>query len=35
MCRDQMIDSIFRAIREADDATVENFYWFLMMELES
>lgn len=30
-----MIDRIFETVREADDATVEQFFWFLMMELES
>lgn len=35
MCRDEMIDQIFEKVREADNETVEQFYWFLMMELES
>lgn len=34
MSRDEMIDRIFETVREADNATVEQFYWFLMMELE-
>lgn len=35
MSRDEMIDHIFDTVRNADDETVEQFYWFLMMELES
>lgn len=34
MCREQMMEDISRILREADDAAVENCYWFLMMELE-
>lgn len=34
MCREQMLREIDRILGEADDATVENCYWFLMMELE-
>lgn len=35
MSRDKMIDHIFETVRNADDDTVEQFYWFLMMELEN
>lgn len=35
MSRDEMIDHIFDTVQEADTATVEQFYWFLMMEMES
>ena len=34
MCREQVLKEIDRILGEADDATVENCYWFLMMELE-
>lgn len=35
MSRDEMIDRIFDTVREADAETLEQFYWFLMMELEN
>ena len=35
MDRDRMIDQIFETVRNADEETLEQFYWFLMMEMES
>lgn len=35
MCKEEMIDSIFEMVRNADAETIESFYWFLLMELES
>ena len=33
MLREEMIEQIFDKVREADDSTVEQFYWFLMLEM--
>ena len=33
MDRYEMIERIFEAVRDADPETLEQFYWFLMMEL--
>lgn len=35
MCKDEMIDHIFEIVRNADAETIEQFYWFLVMEIES
>lgn len=35
MSQDEMIDHIFAMVKGADSETLEQFYWFLMMELES
>lgn len=35
MDKDRMIEHIFETVRNADSDTVEQFYWFLMMEMES
>ena len=35
MTKDEMINRIFDSVREADSATVEQVYWFLMLEMES
>lgn len=34
MCRQEMIDHIVETVQSVDDATLESFYWFLIMELE-
>ena len=33
--RDRMIDQINERVRNADSKTVEEVYWFLMLEMES
>lgn len=33
MSREQMIDHICEAVRNADTNTVEECFWFLLMEL--
>lgn len=33
MCRDEMISIIQDALNNADDSTLEQFYWFLVMEM--
>ena len=33
MRREEMIEHICEKVREADDTTVEQFYWFLMLEM--
>lgn len=35
MCRDQMLKQIGDMLEAADDKTLESFYWFLIMEMES
>lgn len=32
MCREEMMKYIEDALEEADDSTLESFYWFLMVE---
>jgi hypothetical protein len=34
MCRDQMMKRIGDMLEDADDKTLESFYWFLIMEIE-
>ena len=34
MCRKEMVAEILDSLQRADDATVEEVYWLLMMELE-
>ena len=34
MCREQMIDDILEALRNTDDATVEEVYWLLALDAE-
>ena len=34
MNREEMFKQIFDSLREASDATVEQVYWFLMLEME-
>lgn len=33
--RDEMIDRIFETVRNADDSMIEQFYWFMIMEMET
>lgn len=35
MDREKMIDRIIEKIMEADEATLEDFFWFLEMEMEN
>lgn len=35
MGREEMLEQIFDNLREASDATVEQAYWFLMLEIEN
>ena len=35
MGREEMLEQIFDNLREASDSTVEETYWFLMMEIEN
>lgn len=35
MCRDEMMGFIQDALNSADDSTLEQFYWFLVMEIGS
>lgn len=35
MDQQEMIDRIIETVRNADAQTLEQFYWFLMMEMES
>lgn len=35
MSREEMIDRICERVREADQATLEEFFWFLEMDLDS
>lgn len=34
MEKEEMVEQIFDKVREADTATVEQVYWFLMLEME-
>ena len=35
MERDEMMEEIFERIRNADTSTLEQVYWFLLLEMES
>jgi aspartyl/asparaginyl-tRNA synthetase len=34
MSREEMIDRLIERIQEADNQTLEEFFWYLEMELE-
>jgi hypothetical protein len=34
MDREKMIDRIMERVREADEATLEDFFWFLELDLD-
>lgn len=34
MCRSQMIEDIMEALRNTDDATVEEVYWLLVLDAD-
>lgn len=35
MRQHSMIDRLFDSVRDADEQTRENFYWYLTMEMET
>lgn len=35
MSKDELINHIYGMVKDADSETLEQFYWFLMMELET